>query len=287
MRIAYWDSGDPEMHFDNPNLIWGDPSFLREPGDPGYVDPFPSVNQTKTKNKRMKHNSYYPIRQGDQITWLVNHSEKIVLHGAALGLSPAQIAAIVADCKWLIYVMQAWLAAIRTFSLAGTDAVAEAQTGTGGVAQVLPVFPVPELPAGTVAVLPGALTRIFAAVQQIKASGKCTDVMASDLGIVGSEATPPDLATVQPVISAKVSGSEVGLRWNWGGNAAWLDACELQVDRGDGKGYVLLALDTTPDYTDTQPFPAAKTVWSYRAIYRVDAKQVGLWSQPVSVTVGG
>ena len=33
-----------------------------------------------------------------------------------------------------------------------------------------------------------------------------------------------------------------------------------QVDRGDGKGYVLLTVDTTPNYVDTQPFPAAKAV---------------------------
>ena len=59
------------------------------------------------------------------------------------------------------------------------------------------------------------------------------------------------------------------------------------VGRGDGKGFVLLTVDTTPNYVDTQPFPAAKTVWSYKAIYRADDAQVGQWSQPVSVAVGG
>lgn len=59
------------------------------------------------------------------------------------------------------------------------------------------------------------------------------------------------------------------------------------MDRGDGKGFVLLTVDTTPNYVDTQPFPAAKTVWSYKAIYRADDAQVGQWSQPVSVAVGG
>ena len=34
MRIAYFDSG---LHADDPNLIWGEPSYLLEPGDPGYV----------------------------------------------------------------------------------------------------------------------------------------------------------------------------------------------------------------------------------------------------------
>jgi hypothetical protein len=50
---------------------------------------------------------------------------------------------------------------------------------------------------------------------------------------------------------------------------------------------VPLTIDTTPNYNDSLTFPAAKTIWSYKAIYRVDDMQVGLWSQPVSVNVGG
>lgn len=57
------------------------------------------------------------------------------------------------------------------------------------------------------------------------------------------------------------------------------------MDRADGKGYVFLTIDTTPGYTDTQPFPTAPATWTYRAIYRVDDNQVGVWSNPVSVTV--
>jgi hypothetical protein len=59
MRIAYWDSGDPEMHFDNPNLIWSNPSYLREPGDPGYVPPSPP--STQTTNNHMNHKPHCPV----------------------------------------------------------------------------------------------------------------------------------------------------------------------------------------------------------------------------------
>ena len=72
-----------------------------------------------------------------------------------------------------------------------------------------------------------------------------------------------------------------------GGFSAFLDICELQVDRGDGKGFVALAFDTTPGYVDTQSFPAAPVKWTYQAIYRVGDSRVGQWSKPVSVTVGG
>ena len=46
-------------------------------------------------------------------------------------------------------------------------------------------------------------------------------------------------------------------------------------------------MKTTPGYNDTAPFPAAPAKWSYRAIYRVGDAQVGVWSNVVSVTVGG
>ena len=57
------------------------------------------------------------------------------------------------------------------------------------------------------------------------------------------------------------------------------------MDRGDGKGFVFLTIDTTPGYTDTQPFPAASVKWTYKATYRLNDLPVGLWSQPASVTV--
>lgn len=43
---------------------------------------------------------------------------------------------------------------------------------------------------------------------------------------------------------------------------------EIQVDRGTG--FVFLAIDTIPNYTDTAPMPAAgqSVFWKYKAIYR-------------------
>ena len=233
----------------------------------------------------MKHNNYYPLRQTEQIVWLANFSNKLAAHAAALTLTAAQVTAATGDCGWLVYVLQSWLPAVRNWNLACTNASNEAQTGDGIALMALPVFAAPALPTGVVAVNPGALTRIFALIQTIKDSGKCTDSIATDLGIVGTVQSGPDLTAVQPVIDAVISGNQVNVKWGWGGNVAYLDMCELQVDRGDGKGFVPLAFDTTPNYTDTQPFPGARAVWTYRAIYRVGDAQVGVWSQPVSVAV--
>ena len=90
-----------------------------------------------------------------------------------------------ADCGWLIYVLQSWLPAGRAWALATTDAAADAQSGDGTALMALPVFTAPALPTGVVPTNTGALNRIFALVQAIKDSGKCSDANATNLGIVG------------------------------------------------------------------------------------------------------
>ena len=51
---------------------------------------------------------------------------------------------------------------------------------------------------------------------------------------------------------------------NWVKQA--MDALELWVDRGDGKGFVFLAIDSIPDYTDTAAMPPAgqSALWKYK-----------------------
>ena len=72
-----------------------------------------------------------------------------------------------------------------------------------------------------------------------------------------------------------------------GWHPAFLGICEIEVDRSDSKGFVMLTFDTTPNYTDTTPFPSTPAKWTYRAIYRVGDQRVGQWSKSVSITVGG
>jgi hypothetical protein len=243
------------------------------------------TKEIKSEIKIMKRNNYYPIPQPAQVIWLANFANKLPAIAILLGLTSAQSDAAVADCLWLIYVMQSWLPASRTWALAGTAAANDAQTGNGLSLMVLPVFTAPALPAGVGAVFNGALPRIFGLVQFIRDGGKCSDVNAADLGIVGTAMAGPDMTTIQPVIYVSIMGTQVIVKWGWGGNGAFLDSCQIEVDRNDGKGYVLLTIDTTPGYTDTQPFPAVSTKWTYRACYRVGDLMVGVWSQEASVMV--
>ena len=82
-------------------------------------------------------------------------------------------------------------------------------TGDGINLCVLPVFSPSALPAGVVPVKTGALDRIFTLVATIKNSGGYIDTIGSDLGILGTSEAGPDLATVQPVLTATLT------RWKY------------------------------------------------------------------------
>ena len=199
-------------------------------------------------------------------------------------LAPAAVTAVQADCDWLIYVLQLWLPAVRTFAEAGTLAAVNAQTGDGSALASLPTF---TPPTGGTPVQTGALNRFFNFVQTLKDNPVCTDEIARDLGILGSEKGAPDWNTFGPVLKITRAPAGVTVGWGWQGKSEFLDQIEIQVDRSDGKGWQLLAFDTTPGYNDTEPLPTQPTKWQYRAIYRVDDQRVGQWSAEAVVIVGG
>lgn len=233
----------------------------------------------------MKRQNFYPTSAPAQIIWLENYRSKIATYAATLSLTPAEVAATVADARWIAYILVSWLPAVRTYTKACTDAAAQAQSPVGSSLMALPVFTAPTLPNGVAPVNVGALDRIFALGQTLKTATGFTTLIGADLGVTGNVQNAPDMLTIQPVIDATVTATGVQIGWGWGGNGAFLDMVELEVDRG--AGFVFLANDTTPGYTDTTPFPAALAKWTYRAIYRVGDAQVGVWSNVVSVTVGG
>ena len=205
-------------------------------------------------------------------------------YAAAVGVTAGQMTAQAADAAYFDYTLKCMkiMAGGAQQWTAWKDLTRDGGTPPASGAPVAPVFP-----AAVPAVAPGIEARFRALCQSIKNNPGYNVSIGQALNIEGAQQTAPDLTTLQPVIDAVISGNHVNVKWGWGGNSAYLDMCELQVDRGDGHGFVLLAYDTTPNYTDTQPFPAAPAKWTYKAIYRVGDAQVGVWSLPVSVVVGG
>jgi hypothetical protein len=276
MRFINWDDG---YFFDDPNLRWGNPSYLLEPGDPGYTPP--PLTTPKPKKKMPKSN-YIKANDDEFAAQLNTYKNNIGGYATTLGVLPAQVTAQAGDSAYFAYVLTCHDIAAQLAQqwTVRKDIIRKGGTPPPAGAPVAPVFP-----AAVTAVAPGVEPRFRALVQQNRTSANYNEGIGEALGTEGEEQTGPDLMTLQPEIKAQAAGSEVKISWGWQGFAAFLDMIELQVDRGSG--WQMLAMDTTPNYNDTQPFPATATRWKYRAIFRVGDARVGLWSNEVSVNVGG
>ena len=201
---------------------------------------------------------------------------------ASLNVSPEQVAAQAADADYYNYVLISH--GLLLAHARGWTALKKI-TRTGRQTGVFNGLEAPVLPAPVPPVLPGVERRFRALLRQIKAGPNCTLSLGEGVGIEAVNHSPPDYTTIQPVLALSISGDRVLVGWGWQRCRVFLDQCEIQVDRGDGRGFVLLTYTVTPGYTDSTPFPAAPVKWLYRAIYRLNDEQIGQWSSVASITV--
>ncbi len=124
-------------------------------------------------------------------------------------------------------------------------------------------------------------------VAHCKLQPGCTENVAIDMGFVSPSHAAVDLDVIQPVIKLAKRPDGIFNDWTWDGLGGIVDTIEIHVDRGDTQGDRFLVIDSTPGYLDTAAFPAALAKWTYKAIWRIGENQVGLWSNPVSIAVGG
>jgi hypothetical protein len=155
-----------------------------------------------------------------------------------------------------------------------------ARNGTGASLGSAPAAP--SLGVAPTAVAPNIFGRATPLVARIKVAPGYTDSTGQASQIIGADQTV-DVNSMKPVITAELDAGQVDIGWTKQG----MDGIEIQVDRG--AGFVFLAIDTIPGYTDTAPMPAAgqSALWKYKAIYRQDDDRVGQWSDVVSIPVAG
>ncbi len=293
MKLLHWDAINPitgtPFCWDDKNLrfVNGIGMYL-EPGDPGFVPypGFPANTPTqKPKRNHMPKSDYLATDDNGKASQFVLFRDNIGQFLATLGIlatdpdiiqqaaDATRFRAIVDFCGNMQNAAQGWTAE-KNYE---RDGGATAPTG-----QIVPVLPAGFPPA----VAAGIVARFRALVKRLKAINAYTETIGQALGIEGSVQTGPDMTTLQAILTLTLIGNAILVGWGWQGFSAFLDMLEIQVDRGDGKGWVFLTYDTTPNYTDTAPFPATPTKWKYRAIYRVGDAQVGVWSNTVEITVG-
>lgn len=222
---------------------------------------------------------YLPTDDAGKASWLSSLANKLPTYQTALGLSAADVAGTQADAIYFAYVLQVQ-SDVATYSQQCTAYKNAARSGTGPSLGTAPVAPAAV--TAPPAVAPGIFTRATSLVNRSKVSLGYTESIGMALGMIGTDPNI-DVTTLKPVLTADLVAGQVVIGWMKYG----MDALEIHVDRGDGKGFVFLAIDTVPDYNDTAPLPPAgqSALWKYMAIYRQADERVGKWSDVISLAV--
>jgi len=227
----------------------------------------------------MSKSPFLPKDEPGKRKWLTNFSAKLPTYAATVGVTATEFTQAAADAAFFNYICDAHNQHTKTTR----DWTAFKQAAASGSALgTLPTTPA--LPAAPPAVPPNIFGRNSALAARIKKHPNYTEAMGQDLGIIGAEQTV-DYTSLKPGLQTTLQAGHPIISWRKQG----MDSLELWVDRGDGKGFVFLAIDTVPGYTDTAalPAPGASAVWKYKGIYRETDAQVGQWSDVVSIPVAG
>ena len=228
----------------------------------------------------MPKSYYLPSDDNGKAGWLNNLASKLPTYQAALGLTAGDVTATAADAAFFAYCLNAQTQ-VAAYAQQWTTYKNSARNGNTPALGIIP--PAPALPTPAPAmVAPGIFGRATAIVARIKVAPGYTDSIGQALQLIGADQTV-DVTTMKPALDVALDAGQVDINWTKQG----MDGIEIQVDRGTG--FVFLAIDTIPNYTDTAPMPAAgqSALWKYKAIYIQADQRVGQWSDVVSIPVAG
>jgi hypothetical protein len=220
---------------------------------------------------------FLPKDEPGKRKWLTNYAAKLPTYAPTVGVTGAEVNQAAADSAFFNYVCDAHEQHTKTTRDWTAYKHAAAQGDTLGNLPNTPALPAP--PAS---VPPNIFGRNCTLAVRIKKHPNYTEAIGQDLGIIGAEQTI-DYSSLKAVLKIILQAGHPVISWRKQG----MDSLELWVDRGDGKGFVFLAIDTVPGYTDTAPLPTPGAVWKYKGIYREADAQVGQWSDVASITVAG
>lgn len=224
---------------------------------------------------------YLSLPDEGKAAFLNNFSNKLGGYAAALDVTPAEAASVVADTAMFNYILDLQ-EAYKTKKQDITKYKNILRDGPLGTPPG-PVPTAPVLPAAPAVVAEGIFIRIRKLVKHIKTHPAYNEAIGEDLGIVGDEIVV-DIPSLKPVITGGLDAGRPLIKWSKGPVA---DSIDIYVERDAASGFVYLINDTQPDYIDTFPIPDGVNVvvWRYKAIYRIGDEQVGQFSEIISITV--
>lgn len=285
MKIARYNMG---LRYGDKNLRWGNPSYLLEPGDPGYIPP--SANPNKKARKKMPTQPYLPNDEAGILALLVALDTNLpgtlatkydVDADQLLRLRHGRYA-----YGWFVSaipVARQWSQSLTDARDSMTDAAPDSLTALPGL-PALPPAPTFDDPPVTAQFEPGFFDFLGRLVQQIKGDAAYDDADGTLLKIVGAEIPPPD-----PEIVPEIS-------WKIGPNGCPI----ISVKKTPFQGYTVfvargaavmmeVGFSTTRNYEIKCPLPGTgqAEIWKVQVQYRYKNQPFGQKSQVVEIPVRG
>ena len=221
--------------------------------------------------------SYLPKSDSARSIWLKSFAGKISFYAALLGLSIAEIDAIVADSAAYTHLLDY---VDRTKKESKKLVNYKNQLADGTIGSTVGLIPaISSMPEAPDAVPAGIFRRIGKLVQRIKNHPSYTESIGEDLGIVGPEV----IVRTKPKLTITLNAERPVIKWIKGNN----ESIDIYVDRNDGKGFHFLVTATSTPYIDTYELPSEihSVTWQYKGIYKKGNKQTGELSDIVNITL--
>lgn len=202
---------------------------------------------------------FMPAGDDARKTWLTALKSKIATHGAAVGLTAAEITAIQAKCDAIIGRIDDKAAK----KLAWQASVTAAETGNAA-----------------------DLADLRASIAALKTNSGYTDAIGADLGVVGSGDTL-DHDAYQAEIKGVTQIAPGQVRVDFGKAKGKVDGVNVYSRRQGASPWNFLARDTQSPYVDTTPLAQAGTpeIREYRIRAVIDDEEIGQYSVTLQITV--
>lgn len=221
-----------------------------------------------------------PRIESELIPWLMNFGPKLEAHAPGLDLSPAEIAATLADIHYITYMVNVripWLRQSLSAAVEYKNLLMEGDA-TAQIPSTLPGSVLP--PPYPDPIIPGAMVRLRKLVQNIKSRPGYSRTIGMDLGIISVNES---VAPAAPTLALKnAAAGNVTLGWNKSG---WTGV-KIQSRSGSGD-WIDLGVDLFSPFVDTRPLasPNQPERREYRASYLDGDMVLPGASQVIEVTV--
>ncbi|MBC7524485.1 MAG: hypothetical protein H7239_08625 [Flavobacterium sp.] len=225
--------------------------------------------------------SYLKTSDEEIVSQVDNFSSKIESIASKFAITPAEVASIQNDAKYLTWAINSYFKVDTnkknwtSFKNILKDGEANVTSNSAPTA--------PALDQAPEEVAPGVLVRFTTMVNRIKAHPRYTTAIGQDLGIEMTTNQQLDVNNAKPTLKVVFTGGRVNLQWKKGKFDGIL------IEKDNGAGFITLDKDLHPNFIDPSPMPAQgeSALWRYRAIYLLNDAKVGQWSDIVTTSVVG